>query len=1476
MVDLNPLHYINKFNHMFGDSIASGLEFLGISDPAVDPDGVREIAKKWRHLATGLEGAAGAADTAMAGVQWEGKSAKAFAKRAKAARKQATDMAHALREGAKALDDFADKAHELLSEIGVLLAEIAEFEIAGLALSVLTAGASEVASTLMAGERAVKVVALVGRIEEEGTALGTAVRSVMEVIRNVERALKALKEIRGVAAVGKMAAEGAKFSAFETLLKDPGAFKNPQKLAGILAEGAAFGIGFGVLGKALGKGLKALKPAQLAELAKGLKLNCAAFERLKLNPGFDKLPASIRNMVKKFVRDPIDVATGDMALTRTDVTLPGVLPLVLERTHLSSYRYGGWFGPSWASTLDQRIQADDEGFVYATADGARLCFPPLDPDSDDPVRPLTPGSRLILTWDTEVDGALRVTDPDTGLSHVFHSPVPAAGDTAVDLPLQHIQDRNGNRITIVYADGGDIPTAVVHSGGYHLALDHHPTQSRITGLRLLDPAHPDRPGTTILTFGYDQQGRLTEETNSSGLPLRYTYDTEGRITSWTDRNDTTYRYTYDDRGRVIATDGTAGALASTLTYDDTTRTTRVTDSLGHTRIYEHNENLRLIRETDPLGNVTTQEWDDDLQLVAVTDPLGAVRRYAYDADGHVIRVVRPDGRELTSEYSELGLPTVITGPDGAVWRQEYNEQGDRVAVIDPVGAVTRFTYDARGRMTSVTNALGYTTRVRCSPAGLPVEITDPLGAVTQYTRDPFGRPSLITDALGNVIRQVWTVEGKLLRRTAADGTSETWAYDGEGNCVAHTDATGAVTRFEYAAFDVLTARTGPDGARHAFTYDTELRLREVINPQGLYWRYTYDPAGRLTSETDFDGRTITYQHDGAGRLSAWTNPLGQRSTYERDALGQVTRKVAVDQVTTFTYTSTGQLETASTAEATLTRRYALTGRLLAETVNGRTTTYEYDPLGQRTTRTTPTGAVSRWTYDAGGRPSALSACDRTLHFTHDAADREVARRLEGRVCISHAFDEAGRRATQSVLDTVGDTLQERRYVYRADGYLTGVEDRLGGNRHFDLDATGRVTGVHAETWQERYAYDEAGNQTYADWPASHPGQESVGDRRYIGTRLTHAGRVRYEHDAAGRVTRRRVSRLSRTPDTWHFTWNSEDRLTSAVTPDGTRWHYLYDPLGRRIAKTRHAEDGATVVERTDFTWDGTTLCEQTTSATDLPHPVTLTWDHRDLHPIAQTERISVSEGSQDEIDARFFAIVTDLAGSPTELIDEHGDVAWRTRSTVWGTTSWAQNSTTYTPLRFPGQYFDPETGLHYNLHRHYDPETARYLTPDPLGLAPSPNPSAYVHNPHTWSDPLGLAPECEETVLGFRKQTDHPLSRRIHIGEDGKVTITGKGALYVNLSGDIGHTVQFRGEGGQIVEFQISSAFRDKIRRTAIPQKQPEGLGFSKDEWRQLKKICPEISDPTMGDDLYGIPSGMLEEFKAEVAKYPGRVVQEG
>lgn len=214
-------------------------------------------------------------------------------------------------------------------------------------------------------------------------------------------------------------------------------------------------------------------------------------------------------------------------------------------------------------------------------------------------------------------------------------------------------------------------------------------------------------------------------------------------------------------------------------------------------------------------------------------------------------------------------------------------------------------------------------------------------------------------------------------------------------------------------------------------------------------------------------------------------------------------------------------------------------------------------------------------------------------------------------------------------------------------------------------------------------------------------------------------------------------------------------MTAVTTPDGTTWRYRYDALSRRIAKQRPTPDGE-VLEDVLFTWDGSTLCEETTG------PITLTWTHDGLHPLTQTEHVI---GTTDD---RFFAIVTDLIGTPRELIDESGSVAWRARSTLWGSTTWTRDATAYTPFRFPGQYFDPESLLHYNYFRTYDPETARYLTPDPLGLDPGPNPVAYVANPHAWTDSLGLAPEecpppigADEVAIWKSPQRGQGMFRRL-------------------------------------------------------------------------------------------------------------------
>ncbi|MEV4561396.1 RHS repeat-associated core domain-containing protein, partial [Kitasatospora sp. NPDC049285] len=704
----------------------------------------------------------------------------------------------------------------------------------------------------------------------------------------------------------------------------------------------------------------------------------------------------------------------------------------------------------------------------------------------------------------------------------------------------------------------------------------------------------------------------------------------------------------------------------------------------------------------------------------------------------LIAVTRPDGQQTLAAYTDrLSLPVTVTEPGGATWQQTYGPSGERLSLTDPLGATTRYTYDELGHLASITNALGDETLIRCNPAGLPVEVTEPGGAVTRYGYDAFGRLTSTADPLGHTTRTTWTVEGRPASRTAPDGHTETWTYDGEGNCLTHTDRLGRTTTYEYTHFETLTARTTPDGARHEYVYDADMRLVAVLDALRRQWTYRYDEAGRLVEERDFDQRVVRYEFDAAAQVVARTNPLGQVLRFAYDVLGQTVRQDADGRVTEYTYDLAGNLVRAVGPDADVVRTVDARGNVLTDTVNGRTVGNAYDPLGRRIRRTTPSGHVSEWQYDRSGRTAALAVPGGTLDFTYDLAGREQRRAIGG--IAVHSDWDPNRRLTAQSVRTGERELQRRSHAYRPDGNLLVVDDQLAGARSYGLDPVGRVTAATGVDWAEHYAYGPAGDLVHADWPAAGASSAARGERGYSGTTLTTAGRVRYEYDAAGRTVLRQVTRLSRKPDTWHYTWDAEDRLTGVTTPDGAEWHYRYDPLGRRTVKQRLENDA--VVERTDFDWDGATLAEQTTHAPYLPGPHTISWDHAGHRPLAQSETITV----QDTVDRRFFAIVTDLVGTPTELIDPAAaTIAWRAVSTVWGTTTWPGDSSTYTPLRFPGQYFDPETRLHYNLHRYYDPETARYTSPDPLGLAPAPNPVAYVVNPHTWCDPLGLSPHPPE------------------------------------------------------------------------------------------------------------------------------------
>ena len=108
-------------------------------------------------------------------------------------------------------------------------------------------------------------------------------------------------------------------------------------------------------------------------------------------------------------------------------------------------------------------------------------------------------------------------------------------------------------------------------------------------------------------------------------------------------------------------------------------------------------------------------------------------------------------------------------------------------------------------------------------------------------------------------------------------------------------------------------------------------------------------------------------------------------------------------------------------------------------------------------------------------------------------------------------------------------------------------------------------------------------------------------------------------------------------------------------------------------------------------------------------------------------------------EGNYYFYHNDHLGTPQKMTSTNGTAAWSATYSSFGEATVDISSTITNNLRFPGQYYDKETGLHYNWFRHYDPEIGRYLRADPIGLIGGINLFAYTSNkPIIWIDPYGL------------------------------------------------------------------------------------------------------------------------------------------
>jgi RHS repeat-associated protein len=1131
-------------------------------------------------------------------------------------------------------------------------------------------------------------------------------------------------------------------------------FGSGMQIAGDTMQGH-FGdalMGAGMLGAGFlgGKALSKLGGKALDGLAS--KFGKEAEEGAEGTVGAEALSAGGVSKCTNGV-DPVDVISGQMITAETDLLLPGVFPAVLRRSYTSAYTTGRLFGPGWSSTLDQRLSINDAGIHYVGDDGQTLHYEP--PAADEEVLPVR-GDRWPLIWNREAD-EIRITDPWSGTTR--HFPLVHYRDELGQIrDLAAITDRNGNRLSILRDDYGN-PTGLEHPG-YRIAVDTALTAAgtRVVGVRLLDD--DTETSITIKQYRYDDRGRLTGVIDSTGTPYTYEWDEADRITAWIDRVGYRYAYEYGPDGRVVRGAGDDGFLSGTFEYRDDERVTVLTDSLGHSTTYRYDENGHINAVTDPLGGTVLTEYDRFGQLISRTDELG--HRTAYDIDdrGDTVRGHRLDGLTTEADFNELHQITAMRLPDGTGWEREYDTRGNLASVVDATGAVTRYEYRRDGSPSACIGVQGAVTRYEVNRAGLPVVIIDPLGSVTRVGRDAFGRVVSVTDPLGRRMECAWTIEGKPLWRVEQDGARTQWAYDHGGRLISTTTPSGAVTAFQHGPFGTRVAQVESDGTTYQFGFNSETRPVTVTNEAGAVWHYDYDAAGRVVSETDFLGRHIAYEYDAASRLIARTNGIGERTSYEHDVNGLLTRRQTDDQTFSYAYDVMGRLTSASSPDSAISYTRDAAGRVLSETVNGHSTTYSYDPAGRRVGRVTPSGAVSTWSFDAAGRPITLDAGTNRMTFAFDSVGREVERTLGQQVRFARRSDSTGRLTGLRLWlgdggrDGNGAAEEQlvfgRDWSYQPDGAPNEIRDSIEGSRRYTTDARGRVTAVTSAAWTETYAYDAFGNLSQA---RSTEDSDTSGLRETDRTLVRGAGRTTYEHDAAGRLIRTVRRTLDGRRRVWRFDWDAEDRIVRAAVPDGSTWHYAYDPLGRRTSKTRVSPNGD-VSEETLFTWDASRLVEQLSTAPGTAVSA-LTWDYEpgSFTPATQRRRSWADDADQGQINEEFHAIISDLVGTPTELVSTDGRIAWRMTSSLWGEIiAVSATAGLDCPLRFAGQYHDDETGLHYNLYRYYDPGTASYLSPDPLGLQPAPNDHAYVLNPLIWADPLGLVPvECPTDVaLGYK------------------------------------------------------------------------------------------------------------------------------
>lgn len=334
------------------------------------------------------------------------------------------------------------------------------------------------------------------------------------------------------------------------------------------------------------------------------------------------------------------------------------------------------------------------------------------------------------------------------------------------------------------------------------------------------------------------------------------------------------------------------------------------------------------------------------------------------------------------------------------------------------------------------------------------------------------------------------------------------------------------------------------------------------------------------------------------------------------------------------------------------------------------------------------------------------------------------------------YDADGRITSFGVEDSVlGQDLIRRTLQYQDKRNLTAIEDQLNpaNNETYTYTANGFIENADGPWGSLTYTIDGVGNITQRTVTIG--GVTSVdtyslqaGSNRLTGILIGGAPSRGFQSDLAGNITQDATVSPALTKT---YSYNAAGQLSGATVNSTAAGAYIYDYLSRLVSRTI-AASSTTLHMVHDL--DGNVIAEYDASGALITEYVWV--EGRPLAMVADAGTAPV-----------LYYVLTDQLERPVMMTDRDRNVVWQASYLPYGEVRSISGTATLNQ-RFPGQWFQIETGLAYNWHRHYDPSVGRYVQPDPLGMPDGPSRWVYVNNsPLMKVDPTGEFTQIPPGIL---------------------------------------------------------------------------------------------------------------------------------